>query len=132
MMSYIIILACFGGIVLGLTGYWKLKQAQAEIEALFKERQELNQKIAQQAGEIIAKSAEVKHAQIRQKYQAGIMPASSHHIDEQLQQQGWFRDAPARGGVGLSGLQPHLSKPSRHGGDQAADSDSQSDTSGNL
>lgn len=94
---------------------WQLKQERKKTAALEAEKQ-------QQAVEIQQKNAEVKNAQIQQKHVSETRRIQPSAVDEQLHQHGYFRDD-----YRLHGVQPDLSEPCRHVGDETASACTQSD-----
>ncbi|MGX2948575.1 DUF2681 domain-containing protein [Frederiksenia canicola] len=109
---------------------YKLWSANREIERVLRVNADLEQTNQQQKAEIQTKKAEIKNAQIKQKNHDDVKRSNASNVDQQLQQHGWFRAEDS--GHGLPSVQPDLPKPSRHGGDQAADTGSQSDSSGDM
>ena len=94
---------------------WQLKQERKKTVALEAEKQ-------QQAVEIQQKNAEVKNAQIQQKHVSETHRIQPSAVDERLHQHGYFRDDHR-----LHGVQPDLSEPCRHGGDETPSACTQSD-----
>lgn len=94
---------------------WQLKQERKKTAALEAEKQ-------QQAVEIQQKNAEVKNAQIQQKHVSETRRIQPSAVDERLHQHGYFRDDHR-----LHGVQPNLSEPCRHGGDETPSACTQSD-----
>ncbi|EFM88696.1 Protein of uncharacterised function (DUF2681) [Actinobacillus pleuropneumoniae] len=94
---------------------WQLKQERKKTAALEAEKQ-------QQAVEIQQKNAEVKNAQIQQKHVSETRRIQPSAVDERLYQHGYFRDDHR-----LHGVQPDLSEPCRHGGDETPSACTQSD-----
>lgn len=103
--------------------YFRLHRAEQKAQAL----QQQNQ---QQKAEIVAKKAEIKHGQTKQKNDDGVKRINANRVDEQLYTHGWFRDDDSSDGV--SRVSKDLSKSGGHDGDQTSDTSSQSDTSGDL
>lgn len=94
---------------------WQLKQERKKTATLEAEKQ-------QQAVEIQQKNAEVKNAQIQQKYVNKTRHIQPSAVDEQLHQHGYFRDDH-----GLHGVRSDLSEPCRHVEDKTASACTQSD-----
>lgn len=109
---------------------YKLWSANREIERMLKTNAELEQTKRAQAVTIQTQNAEIKNAQIQRKNSQSVQRSNASTIDQQLHAHGWFRAEDDSHGV--RGVQPDLSKPCRHGGDQAADTCPQSDSSGDL
>lgn len=118
MLQQIISFAAVVGTLLAYVLYkgWELKKERAKNARLEAEKAEKEAKIQQQ-------KAEVKNAKTQQKHTQNTARISSHAVDEQLHQHGYFRDD----GYGMHSVPPAVSKPSGHGGDQASDTGSQSD-----
>ncbi|THA21146.1 DUF2681 domain-containing protein [Histophilus somni] len=128
-MTTTLIIIALIAMIAGFIGY-KLWSANREVEQILKVNANLEQKNKQQALEIETKKAEIKYAQIKQENTNKASRSNASSIDQQLHQHQWFRDED--GSLGLSGISQNLSKPSRHDGDEASDSGSQSDSSGDL
>lgn len=110
--------------------YYQSRRAKNEIERLLNTVNRLEAEKKQQAVEIQRKNAEANNAKTQQKHVQSAARISPTDVDEQLYQHGWFRDADHH--HGLHGVPPAVSKQSGHGGDQASDTGSQSDLSGDL
>lgn len=128
-MSVILIFILFAVALAGYA-YMQFCKASREIDRLYQAVSRLESENAKQAAEIQRKNAEVKNAKIQQKHTENVRRVSTDTVDEQLHQHGWFRDTDHH--HGLHGVSADLSKPSRHSGDQAADTGAQSDSSGDL
>lgn len=102
--------------------YW---QATRTIEKVLKTNATLEHTVRTQAGEIKQHKAELNNVQIKQKHTDTVLRGADGTIDEQLHQHGWFRDEAS--GNRLSGVQSDLSKSQGHDGNEATDSNSQSD-----
>lgn len=118
--------------ILGVIGAvcYQFWLARRTIEQLSKTNASLEQTKQKQAVEIQTKNVEIKNAQIQRKNSQSVKRSNATDVDQQLQQHGWFRAEDS--GHGVPSVSPDLPKPSRHGGDQAADTDSQSHSSGDL
>lgn len=103
--------------------YFKLHRAEQKAQALQRENQ-------QQKAKIVAKEAEVKHASISRHNHETVTRSDASGIDEQLYTHSWFRDDDS--GDGVPRVSKNLSKSGGHDGDQASDSGSQPDSSGDL
>lgn len=103
--------------------YFRLHRAEQKAQALQQENQ-------QQKAEIVAKKAEIKHASISRHNHETVTRSDASGIDEQLYTHGWFRDDYSR--VGVPRVSQNLPKSGGHDGDQASDTSSQSNTSGDL
>lgn len=109
---------------------YKFWTAKREIERVLKVNASLEQTKQKQAVEIQTKNVEIKNAKIQRKNSQSVKRSNASSVDQQLQQHDWFRAEDS--GHGVPSVQPDLPKPSRHGGDQAADTGSQSDSSGDM
>lgn len=123
-MTFILATATVFAILALYVGY-EIWSAHKSIERLLQEKAELEQKQRQQAVKIQTQKAEIKNAQIKQKNQEATIRHNAHTIDQQLYDNRWFRDDDFD--PQLPSVQPNLSQPSRHDGNQAADSGTQSD-----
>lgn len=110
----------FAAVVGSLLAYilykgWELKKERAKNARLEAEK-------AQKEAKFQQKNAEVKNAKTQQKHTQNTARISSHAVDERLHQHGYFRDDHR-----LHGVQPDLSEPCRHGGDETPSACTQSD-----
>lgn len=112
--------------VLGLIGVaaYKIRKARQENDCLLKAKQALEEKTRKQAVEIRQKNAEVQHAKTYRRNEENTRRVSASRIDEQLHQQGWFRDGD---NYGVQCVRDNLSKPCGHRGNETSDSSSQFD-----
>lgn len=94
---------------------WELKKERAKNASLEAEKAEKEAKIQQQ-------KAEVKNAKTQQKHTQNTARISSHAVDEQLHQHGYFRDDHR-----LHSVRSDLSEPCRHNGNETASACAQSD-----
>lgn len=115
--------------IIAFAGY-KFWAANREIERVLKVNADLKQTNQRQQVEIQTKTAEIKNAQVKQKNHNDVSRINASSVDQQLHTHGWFRAEDS--GDRLPSVQSHLSKSNRHGGDEAADTGSQSDSSGDL
>lgn len=118
------------GVLFGLFVWHKINTAQREIEQLFKTKQALEAKVKQQSVEIQTQKAEIKNAQIKRKNDDEVKRSNAPSIDQRLHESGWFRAEDHDNG--LSSVRADLSESRGHARDEASDSGSQSDTSGDL
>lgn len=129
MMTQILALALLIACVVGF-GLFKWWQVKRTIEQVLKTNAELTDVNKQQTVKIQTQQAEISNAQIQRKHSQAVQRSSIAAVDNQLHQHGWFRDDGC--GVRVSGVPKNLSKSLRHDGDQASDTDSQSDSSGDV
>lgn len=102
--------------------FYKFRKANREIDRLFATVNRLEAEKAEKEAKIQQQKAEVKNAKTQQKHTQNTARISSHAVDEQLHQHGYFRDDHR-----LHGVQSDLSKPYRHGGDETPSACTQSD-----
>lgn len=129
MMALVLSFVTVVATIIAFAGY-KFWAANREIERVLKVNADLEQTNQRQQVEIQTKTAEIKNAQIKQKNHNDVSRINASSVDQRLHTHGWFRAEDS--GHGVPSVSPDLSKPSRHGGDQAADTDSQSNPSGDL
>ncbi len=112
--------------VLGLSGMaaYKIRKARQENDRLLKAKQALEEKTRKQAVEIRQKNAEVQNAKTYRRNEENTRRVSASRVDEQLHQQGWFRDGD---NYGVQCVRDDLSKPCGYDGNQTSDTGSQSD-----
>lgn len=128
MMSLILSISGALIILFGVMAYL-VRRANHKAAQLQQTAEKLQHQIKQQAVEIQQKTAEVKNANISRKHSEKVTRSSTRAVDDQLHANGWFRETDHHG---LHGVSADLPKPSRHSGDQAADTGAQSDLSGDL
>lgn len=110
----------FAAVVGSLLAYilykgWELKKERAKNARLEAEK-------AQKEAKFQHKNAEVKNAQIQQKHVSETRRIQPDDVDERLHQHGYFRDDHR-----LHSVQPDLSEPCRHAGDETPSACTQSD-----
>lgn len=109
---------------LGVVFVWfKLCKASREIDRLFRTNASLESQVLRQKAEIQRKERELKNAQTKRKNDEMVKPMPAAAVDDQLHAKGYLRDDS----VGLSGVQPDLSKPCGHDGNETSGACSQSD-----
>lgn len=103
---------------------YKIRKASKEIDRLINDKQALIEQASKQAVVIEQKKAEVRHANTFRKNAESTRRSSGEHIDEQLQQQGWFRaDDDHR----VQCVRTDLSSTCGHAGNETSDTGTQSD-----
>lgn len=117
MLQQIISFAAVVGTLLAYVLYkgWELKKERAKNARLEAEKAQKEAKIQQQ-------KVEVKNAQIQQKHVSETRRIQPDDVDERLHQHGYFRDDHR-----LHGVQPDLSEPCGHNGNETPSACTQSD-----
>lgn len=127
-MSLIISVSGAAIILFGVMAYL-VRRANHKAAQLQQTAEKLQHQIKQQAVEIQQKTAEVKNANISRKHSEKVTRSSTRAVDDQLHANGWFRDTDHHG---LHGVSADLPKSVGHSRDQASDTGTQSDLSGDL